>query len=349
MKRLPTTIAIDAMGGDHGTKVTVPAALSVLKRREDLKLILVGDDQAIQKELDARHYKKDDRLLIKPTTETVAMDEEPAKALRFKKDSSMRVGINLVKENIAGACVSAGNTGALMATAHYVLKTLPGVDRPAIMSYLPTLKSDKKVCFLDLGANSDSSAEHLYQFAVMGAVLTSAHSSINKPKVGLLNIGSEQIKGNELVKSAARLFAQSTLFDYVGYVEGDYIFSGLVDVVVCDGFVGNVALKAMEGMAKLIIHYAKLSFKRNLYSKISAIIARPALKHLIKQIDPGRYNGASLAGLKGIVIKSHGGANEAAFANAILEAVLEVDKDIPQKIGEIVMKEMDKVIHHPEE
>ncbi|MFA6409523.1 MAG: phosphate acyltransferase PlsX [Gammaproteobacteria bacterium] len=330
------TIAIDAMGGDHGIKITVPAALLVLQKWENVKLILVGDEVALKQELSSRGALSHPRITIHHAAEVVEMDEAPAKALRGKKQSSMRLAINLVKDGVAGACVSAGNTGALMATAHYVLKTIPGIDRPAIIRSLPTLVENKNVIVLDLGASSDSSPENLYQFAVMGSVLASAHYNIEKPKVALLNIGVEEIKGNELVKAADKLFLQSQSFEYVGYVEGDAIFQGDVDVVVCDGFVGNVALKAMEGVIKLTLFYAKKAFMKNLFNKIAALIARPALKTLAATIDPGRHNGASLIGLKGIVIKSHGGANESAFTNAIYEAMLEVEKNVPQKIGEKV-------------
>lgn len=323
------------MGGDHGTVVTVPAALRALKKHPDLKLILVGDSAVIQKELDDRHVSEE-RLVIQHASEVVMMDEPPAKALRLKRDSSMRIAVNLVKSEAAQACVSAGNTGALMATAHYVLKTLHGIDRPAIISHLPTYKPEKSVTMLDLGANSDVSPEHLYQFAVMGAVLASAHFNIEKPRVALLNIGVEQIKGNDLVKAADKLLAQSNFFEYIGYIEADGIFPGIADVVVCDGFAGNIALKAMEGTAKMIGHCAKQAFSRNILTKISALFAMSSLKYVINRLDPGKHNGASLIGLKGIVVKSHGNANEMAFANAIEEAYIEVEKNVPQKIGEKV-------------
>jgi len=324
------------MGGDFGTKVTVPAALTVLAKHKNIALILVGDKDAIQQELALHGAATNERLTIVHTTEVVGMDEEPAKALRFKKDSSMRQAVNLTKSGEALACVSAGNTGALMATAHYVLKTLPGIDRPAIISAWPTIHSKKYVRMLDLGANADALPEHLYQFAVMGAVLVAAHCNIEKPKVALLNIGAEQIKGNELVKAAANLCANNKFFDYIGFIEADHIFQGHADVVVCDGFVGNVALKAVEGAVKLIGSYTKKAFTQNIFTKMAALIAKPVLKQVAQKLDPGKYNGASLIGLKGIVIKSHGGANEHAFANAIEEAILEVTKNVPQQIGEKV-------------
>lgn len=325
------TLALDAMGGDHGPHVVVPAALSVLAEQADLTLILVGDKDAIAHELRANNAVVNDRLQIHHASQRVEMDEPPAQALRGKKDSSMRVAINLVKEGRAQACVSAGNTGALMATARYVLKTLPGIDRPAIISTLPTMTGHTHM--LDLGANVDSSAEHLFQFAVMGSVLVSAVDNIERPRVGLLNIGEEEMKGNEVVKSAARMLAAAPDINYVGFVEGDDINKGVVDVVVCDGFVGNVALKTIEGVAKMISHYMKREFKRSLMTQLVGMLAMPVLKAFRAKIDPRLYNGASLVGLQGIVIKSHGGADAFAFANAIKEAVLEVRKDVPQRIS----------------
>ncbi len=325
------TIALDAMGGDHGPHVVVPAALSVLADQDNLKLILVGNREMITAELRLRKANVGERLIIQHSSQSIEMDELPSQALRNKKDSSMRVAINLVKEGVASACVSAGNTGALMATARYVLKTLPGVDRPAIISALPTMHGH--IHMLDLGANIDCSAEQLFQFAMMGSALVSAVDNIAKPRIGLLNIGEEEMKGNEQVKEAARLLSESDI-NYIGFVEGNDIYAGTVDVVVCDGFVGNVALKASEGVARMISHYMKQGFHRNILTKLAGVMTLPIFKELKKKIDPRRYNGASLVGLQGIVIKSHGGADIFAFANAIKEAVLEVNKDVPQRIGE---------------
>jgi glycerol-3-phosphate acyltransferase PlsX len=254
------------------------------------------------------------------------MDELPSHALRNKKDSSMRVAINLVKEGKAKACVSAGNTGALMATARFVLKTLPGIDRPAIISELPTRSG--KTWVIDLGANVDSCAEHLFQFAVMGSALIQAIEKKTKPKIALLNIGVEEIKGNDQVKRTAHMLAECSIMNYVGYVEGDQFYTGDVDLVVCDGFVGNVALKASEGLAKLLVTLLKESFNRNWLTKFVGLIALPVLKHFQNRIDPSRYNGASMLGLNGIVIKSHGGANELGFQHAIEQAVLEVQSNV---------------------
>jgi len=325
----PLTISLDAMGGDHGLKVIVPAALDILNRHPKLRLVLVGDEHQIQHQLEEDDYHSDDRLTIQHASQVVTMDESPSKALRKKRDSSMRVAINLVKSGEVDACVSAGNTGALMATARYVLKTLPGIDRPAIISSLPSVGGHTHM--LDLGANIDSSAEHLYQFAVMGSVLSQSLDQIKHPKVGLLNIGEEEIKGNEQVKQAAKLLANSDL-NYIGFVEGNDIFNGRVDVVVCDGFVGNVSLKTCEGVAKMIANAMKEEFSHSWFTKMLGLFALPVLKALKKRIDPRRYNGASLLGLQGIVIKSHGGADALAFANAVEIAIEEVDNAIPSRI-----------------
>lgn len=324
----PVTIALDAMGGDYGPPVVVSAALRMLAERQDIRLILVGDQELLTHEL--RVSKPNERLHIQHASQQVASDELPSQALRLKKDSSMRVAINLVKEGRAHACVSAGNTGALMATARYVLKTLPGVDRPAICAALPTKIG--RTHMLDLGANVDCSPEQLFQFAVMGSVLVNAADNIAKPRVGLLNIGEEEIKGNERVKDAARLLSNSDM-NYIGFVEGNDIYGGEVDVVVCDGFTGNVALKSSEGVAQMIGYFIKQEFKRNLLTRLAAIIALPALQAVQRKIDPRNYNGASFLGLQGIVIKSHGCADVISFSNAIKEALLEVDKNVPQHIG----------------
>ncbi|HSW69324.1 MAG TPA: phosphate acyltransferase PlsX [Gammaproteobacteria bacterium] len=329
MKKI--TIAVDAMGGDHGPPVIVPASLLVLKKYPTLNLVLVGDSETLQKKLQRQNYDPA-RLQIQHASQRVEMDESPSQALRLKKDSSMRVAINLVKTDAAKACVSAGNTGALMATARFVLKTLPGIDRPAIISTFPTL-SRKNMRILDLGANVDSTAEHLFQFAVMGSVLVSALDNIQTPKVFLLNIGHEDIKGNELVKEAARLLSRTQAINYAGYIEGDQIYQGDADVVVCDGFVGNVALKVSEGVAIFIRNLLKEGYTRNIFTKLAALISLPILKSLVKRIDPDRYNGACFIGLQGTVIKSHGGAKIQAFAHAIEEAIVQVEKDIPNRIS----------------
>lgn len=318
------------MGGDHGLDVVIPACVRAAQNNPDLKLILVGDKSQVVKHLKKHgislNNQKNNQFSVEHASEIVAMDELPSHALRNKKDSSMRVAINLVKEERAQACVSAGNTGALMATARFVLKTLPGIDRPAIISELPTFKGRTRV--IDLGANVDSCAEHLFQFAVMGSALIQALDKIEKPKIAVLNIGVEEIKGNDQVKRTAHMLAECNLMNYVGYVEGDHFYSGDVDLVVCDGFVGNVAIKASEGLAKLMLTVLKESFSKNWMLKIVGLLSRPALYHLKKRMDPARYNGASMLGLNGIVIKSHGGANDVAFQYAIEAAVLQVKNNV---------------------
>ncbi len=324
------TIALDGMGGDHGPAVVVPGALRALERLPDLRLILVGDTRVLGRELAARGAAPGPRLRLHHASQQVAMDELPSVALRTKKDSSMRVAVNLVKEGEADACVSAGNTGALMAIARFVLKTLPGIDRPAICSALPTVRGHTHV--LDLGANVDSCAETLFQFALMGVALAAAVEGNERPTVGLLNIGVEEIKGNERVREAARLIASSHL-NYIGFVEGDDVYEGVADVVVCDGFVGNVALKTSEGVARMIRHYMEREFRRSPWSRLVGLMARPILRAFGERIDPRRYNGASLLGLQGIVVKSHGSADSVAFARAVEVAVQEVRQAVPRRIS----------------
>lgn len=325
------TVAIDAMGGDHGPHVTIPAALHALKQDSEINIVLVGLTDAIEAELRARGAKVGPRLRIHHASEVVAMDEQPQSALRNKKDSSMRVAINLVKSGEASACVSAGNTGALMAIARFVLKTLPGIDRPAIASTLPTQKG--QIYMLDLGANADCTAEHLLQFAIMGAMLVSCVEHKERPSVGLLNIGSEDIKGNEVVKQAGELLRASHL-NFFGNVEGNDIYKGTTDLVVCDGFVGNVALKTSEGLAQMMGRFLTQEFKRNLFTKLTALVAMPVLRAFKRRLDPRRYNGASLLGLRGIVVKSHGGADSFAFQHAIDTAIEEARSGVLRRISE---------------
>ena len=323
------------MGGDHGTPVTIPAAVEYLKQSPGDTIVLVGIPDAIETELRALGVQAGSHLRIHPATEVVGMDEQPQSALRGKKDSSMRVAINLVKDGEASACVSAGNTGALMATARYVLKTLPGIDRPAIASYLPT--KNGQVCMLDLGANTDCTAEHLLQFAMMGSTLVTALEHKPNPTVGLLNIGSEDIKGNEVVKQAAELLRKSDL-NFYGNVEGNDIFKGTTDVVVCDGFVGNVALKTTEGLAQMLGGFLKEEFKRNAFTKLAGLVAMPVLNAFKRRVDHRRYNGASFLGLKGIVVKSHGSADVLAFRCAIERAAEEAREGMLHHISEHVEK-----------
>jgi glycerol-3-phosphate acyltransferase PlsX len=329
-------IALDAMGGDIGPAVVVPAAFYFVKDNPSVDLILVGKQDAIEKFVPDTGLPE--QISIHPASQEVGMDELPSHALRNKKDSSMRVAIDLVKQGKAKACVSAGNTGALMATSRFVLKMLPKVKRPAIITALPSIGG--RTWMLDLGANVDCTAEHLFQFAVMGAELVTAVDQIERPKIGLLNIGQEEIKGIQQVKDANELMNQADL-NYIGYVEGDDIFLNQeVDIIVTDGFVGNVAIKTSEGLAKMIRTLLKKAFGKNLLSKLAALVALPVLKNLSKRIDPKRYNGASLLGLKGIVIKSHGGAEAKAFSNAITIACKEVRHDIAAKIEAGVTKQL---------
>ena len=332
---MDVTIAIDAMGGDHGTRVTIPAAVRYLQQHPNDTIVLVGLPDAIEAELRTVKTSIGPRLRIQAASEVVGMDESPQLVLRSKKDSSMRVAINLVKNGEASACVSAGNTGALMATARYVLKMLPGIDRPAIASFLPTYKG--QVCMLDLGANVDCNAENLLQFALMGTALVYAIEHKNNPTVGLLNIGSEDIKGNEIVKQASELLRQSDL-NFYGNIEGNDIFKGVTDVVVCDGFVGNVALKTTEGLAQMLGGFLREEFNRNMFTKLTGLIATPVLKAFRRRVDPRRYNGASLLGLKGIVLKSHGSADAFAFFCAIERAAEEARGGMLHHISEHIEK-----------
>lgn len=321
------------MSGDHGCAVAVDAVLRALDANPQLHFILTGDVDVLRAALGARQRAADARIELQAASEIVTMDESPSKALRNKKDSSMRVAINLVKEGRAQACVSAGNTGALMATAKFVLKTLPGVSRPAIISPLPTRQGLTHL--LDLGANAECSAEQLVQFAAMGSALVTALHGIDKPRVALLNIGSEAIKGNETVKQAALMLSKSTL-NYTGFIEGDNVFLQPVDVVVCDGFTGNIALKASEGVAKLITHFMREAFTRSLGTKLVGLLARPILHALAERVDPRLYNGATFVGLCGTVVKSHGGADVLAFGNAIEVAMREVEYGVPARISRLL-------------
>ena len=323
------SIALDAMGGDAGLEMVVPAAIAALNEHPDVGIILVGDETQLADAIAAAGAADNQRLIIHHASQKVEMDELASSAMRNKKDSSMRVALNLVKTGSADACVSAGNTGALMATSRFVLKMLPGIDRPAICTSLPSMTGH--TWMLDLGANVDCDTEHLFQFALMGSVLADAVDGNQEPRVGLLNIGEEEIKGNEQVKDAAQLL-MATIPNYAGFAEGDDIYKGNFDVIVCDGFVGNVSLKTSEGVAKMIAEFIKQEFSRNILTRLAGLCAMPVLKAFKKRIDPRRYNGASLLGLRGIVIKSHGSADALAFANAIKVAVLEVRENVPERI-----------------
>lgn len=320
-------LSVDAMGGDHGLDATVPASIEVVERNPDVKVILVGDPQGIRARLGQKEVSG--RIEVQSASEVVEMEDSPAYALRKKKDSSMRVAINLVKAGASNACISAGNTGALMATARFVLKTIPGIERPAICAALPKLNGFTYM--LDLGANIDSPPEILFQFGLMGSRLISCLGGPAEPTVGLLNIGVEEMKGNETIKAAAEIFRQSGL-NYRGYVEPDEIYLGDTDLVVCDGFVGNIALKASEGVAQMIMGTLKEEFTRSLTSKMCGLFARPVLNSVKTRLDHRRYNGASLLGLRGTVVKSHGGTDHVGFRHAIEVAIEEVRKNLVSEI-----------------
>ena len=326
-------IALDAMGGDHGPQVTVPAAKLALTEIKDLELVLVGDENKLADELRKHELSNDSRIRVQHASEVVGMEDLPVVALKKKKDSSMRVAINLVKEGTVQACVSAGNTGALMATSKFVLKTVRGISRPAICTILPGIKGHTHM--LDLGANLECTPQNLAEFALMGSVLAQSVEGIASPTVGLLNIGSEEVKGSDSIKAASQLIAQSGL-NYYGFVEGDDIYKGTVNVIVTDGFVGNVSLKTGEGLAALVAHVLKSEFKRNWLTRLAAFVTLPVLTSLRRKLDPRRYNGASLLGLSGIVVKSHGSADTSAFLNAIKIAAIEIENNVPLRITKAI-------------
>ncbi len=328
-------ISLDAMSGDLGAEVVVRAARASLENHPNLSLVLVGDSDELSRHI-TRIVGKENRLTVRHATEVVGMSEPPVDALRKKKDSSMRVAINMVKEGAAQAVVSAGNTGALMAIAKYVLKMLPGIDRPAIIAELPSIGGT--VHMLDLGANTVGSPEQLFQFAVMGSIVTSDIRRLDRPRIALLNIGVEDTKGHDTVRDAAALLTEGGL-NYVGFIEGNEIFSGKADVVVTDGFTGNVAIKTMEGTVGLCTQHLRRAFTKNIFSKIQAAFARGVLKNLAVEMDPRNYNGASLVGLNGIVIKSHGSADSYAFQHAIDTALVEVRNQVPMQIGNLLQQE----------
>ncbi|MDH5262361.1 MAG: phosphate acyltransferase PlsX [Gammaproteobacteria bacterium] len=331
-----STISLDAMSGDLGAEVVVHAAAATLLKYRNVELRLVGNQTELQS-LVSRIIGDNPRLQIIHASEVVEMAEPPVDALRKKKDSSMRIAINLVKEGQADACVSSGNTGALMATAKFVLKTLPGIDRPAIITELPA--KGGSLHMLDLGANTEASAAQLFQYAMMGSIVSSDILGIAAPRIALLNIGVEDMKGNDTVRAAAALLSASTL-NYVGFIEGNDLFSGKADVVVTDGFTGNVALKTIEGAVGLVHHFLKRAFTRSWFAKLQAVLASRVLKGLAMELDSRHYNGATLVGLNGIVIKSHGSADSLAFQHAIDTAIVEVRNQLPQQIGTLLQKEI---------
>ena len=326
---MTVSISVDAMGGDFGPKITVPASLKFLKSHSDAYITLVGNELIIKNFL-KKPIESFERLSIVHTTQFVTMDESPQSALKNKKNSSMRLAINLVKEGSADAIVSAGNTGALMATGRFVLRMLPGIDRPAIASFLPNQKGTS--CMLDLGANADCTSHHLTQFAIMGSILSSVISKKKRPSIGLLNIGSESLKGNEVTKETYELLKKSHL-NFYGNVEGNDIFKGTTDVVVCDGFVGNISLKTTEGLAKMFADFLGQEFKKNIGTKFLALFALPVLKAFKRRLDPRRYNGAAFLGINGIVVKSHGSADAFSFEHALMTAYEEANSKMIAKIS----------------
>ncbi|WP_298439097.1 phosphate acyltransferase PlsX [uncultured Ferrimonas sp.] len=325
------TLALDAMGGDFGPHVTVPAALQALSHYPHLNLILVGDRIAIGEQLRSHNAIESPRLQVLHAEQVVPMSERPAQALRTRRKSSMRLALDLVKDGQADACVSAGNTGALMAMAKVVLRMLPGIDRPALVARMPTVAGEP-VYLLDLGANVVCDSDTLFQFAVMGSVLAQEVGGRDRPQIALLNVGSEQIKGNDQVQQAAQLLLQCPQLNYAGFIEGDAIFKGDVDVIVCDGFVGNVTLKTTEGVARLLLQQVHDAIKGNPLAKLLGWLLKKRLKRLNQHMNPDQYNGASLLGLRGIVVKSHGNVDKTAFFHAIEQAVAEVEQQVPRQI-----------------
>ncbi len=319
------------MGGDHGPLSTIPAAIEAVAEFPSLDLILCGDSQLLQQQLQSAGYADHPQLSIKHASQQVLMTDRPSVALRTKRDSSMRVALDLVEKQQVQACVSAGNTGALIAMAHFVLKMLGGVERPALVSALPTTVGSP-VFMLDLGATVNCDADTLFQFAVMGAVMAEEVEGIAKPKVALLNMGEEEIKGSDQIKRTSLLLSECADINYIGYIEGNDIFSGKADVIVCDGFVGNVALKTCEGVAKLIIKRLEHALKNSMSAHLFGWMIKPLLKSIGSGVNPDHYNGASLIGLRGIVVKSHGNATKEAFLSAIRQAVREVERQVPAKI-----------------
>ncbi|SFT84835.1 phosphate:acyl-[acyl carrier protein] acyltransferase [Pseudomonas marincola] len=318
------------MGGDFGPRCIVPASLDCLEEIPSLQLVLVGQASLIEELIAQRPGVDRARLHVQHASEVIAMDDAPAQVLRRKTDSSMRVALDMVQQGRANACVSAGNTGALMALSRFVLKTLPGIDRPAIVSAIPT---NNGFChLLDLGANVDCSPEQLYQFAVMGSVAAEVLGT-PAPRVALLNVGTEMIKGNQQVKLAAQLLQEAGSVNYTGFIEGDGLYRGEADVVVCDGFVGNIVLKSSEGLAKMIALRIEAIFKRHWAGRLVGLVALPLLARVKNELAPAQYNGASLLGLQGIVVKSHGSAGRAGFKSAIRRALKEIEEDLPQRLS----------------
>ena len=326
------TLAIDAMSGDRGPGVVVAGALDAVRDHKALKLILVGNQDELRALLRSGADEGHPRIEIEHAPDVVGMGERPSRVLRQKQQSSMARALELVRDQRAQACVSAGNTGALMALGRYILKTFPGIDRPAIAKSVPGPRGE--CLMLDLGANVDASADHLFQFAQMGAVAAAGKNGSDRPRVALLNVGEEEIKGREEVRLASHMLAQSSTVNYIGYIEGSDLFRGVADVVVCDGFVGNVALKTGEGVATLLINLIEDAFREGLYGRLVGALAKPMLARIVRKVDPHQYNGACLLGLQGVVIKSHGNASERGIVSAICQAADEVRSGVTQRMGD---------------
>ncbi|WP_413470677.1 phosphate acyltransferase PlsX [Thalassotalea sp. LPB0316] len=332
------------MGGDQGPHVTLTAALMAVNHLPHLHLILCGDSSVIAEHLEKKHFSAHPQISFVHSSQIVEMDDKPAYVIRHKKDSSMRRAIELVKEGKAQACVSAGNTGALFGTAHVLLKTLPGVERPALISALPTHLPNKNVFLLDLGANVFCDSNVLYQFGLMGSVLAEEVDGIDNPRIALLNMGQEDIKGSDTIKQAALQLKENPDINYVGFVEGNDIFTDKADVIVCDGFVGNVALKTCEGVARMVATKLQQNLESSFFRRILSKMLTLPVKKMYKSMNPDQYNGASLIGLRGIVVKSHGNANSHAIFAALMEAVKEVERQVPEKIQH---KLEQRLLHRP--
>ena len=320
------TLSLDVMSGDKDPEASISAALNLLEIREDIRIFLVGDKDVIAKQTSG---KTSNRLQILHAKEIIQMSDPPIVVLRKKKQSSMRLAVDLVKDGTAQACVSSGNTGALMAISKYSLKTIPMIDRPALMTSIPAIKGSTYV--LDLGANSSCTPQQLYQFALMGNVMAKEIKGIDQPRIGLLNMGVEASKGNKVIKDAAKLINSSPM-NFIGYVEGNNLVEDIADVVVCDGFTGNIALKTMEGSVRLVLRFLEDAFNSSAFNKFSSIVSKPALNQVKDKIDPRRYNGALLLGLNGVVVKSHGDSDSFGIHHALITAIEEVQKDIVSKL-----------------
>ena len=320
------TLSLDVMSGDKDPEASISAALHLLEIREDVRIFLVGNEDIIEKLTSGR---TSDRLQILHAKDIVQMSDPPVVVLRQKKQSSMRLAVNLVRDGVAQACVSSGNTGALMAISKYALKTIPTIHRPALMTSIPTITGSTYL--LDLGANSSCTPEQLYQFALMGDVIAREIRGIDQPRIGLLNMGVEASKGNQVIKETAKLMKSSSM-NFIGYVEGNNLVEGIADVVVCDGFTGNISLKTMEGSVRLVLKFLEDAFNSSAFNKFSSIVSKPALNQVKDKIDPRRYNGALLLGLNGVVVKSHGDSDAFGMHHALITAIEEVQKDIVTKL-----------------